>query len=216
MQTKKTTENQEKIKKVRKKFNIVVSGAAVMDICCDNVKELAKIVGSEIAKSGHTLVTGATTGVPYFAALGCHEAGGENLGFSPAESKVDHVRRYKLPIDPFDLIVYTGSDYVGRNVTMTKSADGVIIICGRTGTLHEFATAVECGKPVAILEKSGGTSDKIKFILDESKKIKSPIVFERNPKVLVEKLLKLVEADDKKASKILNEAKKPNRDRRYK
>jgi hypothetical protein len=210
-------EKKEKIyKESKRKFNIVVSGAAVTDLCCDNIKEVAKEVGAEIARRGQTLVTGATTGVPYFSAQGCHEAGGENVGFSPAESKIDHVRRYKLPIDPFDLIIYTGSDYVGRNIIMTKSADGVIIICGRTGTLHEFATAVECGKPVGILEKSGGTADKIKFILDESKKIKSPIVFDRDPKSLVEKLMKLVEADNKKASKILNIAKKPNRNRKYK
>lgn len=198
-------------KVVRKNFNIVVSGAAVIDLCCDNIKEISREVGAEIARRGHTLVTGATSGVPYFAALGCDEAGGINIGFSPAESKVEHIKRYRLPIDPFDVIVYTGSDYVGRNIIMTKSADGVIVICGRTGTLHEFATAVECGKPVGILEKSGGTADKIKYLLDESKKIKSPIVFERDPKVLVEKLLKLVEADDHKANKILNEAKKPNK-----
>ncbi|BFT94290.1 MAG: hypothetical protein MNSN_00280 [Minisyncoccus archaeiphilus] len=200
-------------KVVRKNFNIVVSGAAVMDLCCDDIREVAKEVGSEIAKKGHTLVTGATSGVPYFSAIGCHEAGGRNIGFSPAESKIEHVKRYRLPTEPFDVIVYTGSDYVGRNIIMTKSADGVIVICGRTGTLHEFATAVECGKPIGILEKSGGTADKIKYLLDESKKIKSPIVFERDPKVLVEKLLKLVEADEVKADKILNEAKKPNRRR---
>jgi hypothetical protein len=196
---------------VKKNFNIVVSGAAVIDLCCDNIKEVAKEVGAEIAKQGHTLITGATSGVPFFSALGCHDAKGTNIGFSPAESKIEHIKRYKLPTEPFDIIIYTGSDYVGRNIIMTKSADGVIIICGRTGTLHEFATAVECGKPIGILEKSGGTADKIKYVLDESKKIKSPIVFDRDPKVLVEKLLKLVEADEVKASKILNKAKDPHR-----
>ncbi|MCK9578428.1 hypothetical protein M0R01_02980 [bacterium] len=190
-------------KEPRDKFNIVVSGAAVVDVCCDNIRELSKDVGAEIARKGHTLVTGATTGVPYFTALGCHEAGGENIGFSPAESKIDHVRRYRLPTKPFDLMIYTGSDYAGRDITMTKAADGVIIVCGRIGTLHEFTTAIECGKPIAVLERSGGISDKIKFILQDNTKIKSPIVFDRNPKVLVEKLLKILETEDKKANKIL-------------
>lgn len=194
-------------KEPRDKFNIVVSGAAVTDVCCDDIKEISKEVGAEIARKGHTLVTGATTGVPYFSALGCHEAGGENVGFSPAESKIDHVRRYRLPTKPFDLMIYTGSDYAGRDITMTKAADGVIIVCGRIGTLHEFTTAVECGKPVGVLERSGGISDKIKFILEENPKVKSPIVFDRNPKILVEKLLKLVEADNKKANKILAKSK---------
>jgi hypothetical protein len=208
-----TRNGKSKKRVVSKNFNIVVSGAAVVDLCCDNIKEISKEVGAEIARRGHTLVTGATSGVPYFAALGCAEVGGKNIGFSPAESKVEHAKRYRLPVDPFDIIIYTGSDYVGRNIIMTKSADGVIIICGRTGTLHEFATAVECGKPIGILEKSGGTADKIKYVLDESKKIKAPIVFERNPKILIEKLLVLVAADQAKADKILNKAKDPNRKR---
>ncbi|MDD4409040.1 MAG: hypothetical protein PHW52_00105 [Candidatus Pacebacteria bacterium] len=208
---KKTKKIRKNSKTVKKNYNIVVSGAAVVDVCCDNIKEISKEVGAEIAKKGHTLVTGATSGVPYFAALGCHEAGGMNIGFSPAESKLEHVKRYRLPVDPFDVIIYTGSDYVGRDVTMTKSADGVIIICGRIGTLHEFTTAVECGKPVGILDKSGGMADKIRYILDENRRIKAPIVFERDPKVLVEKLLELAEADDMKASKILNKAKKLKR-----
>lgn len=198
-------------KLVNQKFNIVVSGAAVMDVCCDNIKEISKEVGAEIARQGHTLVTGATSGVPYYAAIGCDEAGGENIGFSPAESKIEHIKRYKLPTDPFDIMIYTGSDYVGRDVTMTKSADGVIIVCGRIGTLHEFTTAVECGKPVGILEKSGGMADKIRYILDENRRIKSPIVFERDPKVLVTKLLELIHADEVKANKVLNKAKKLKR-----
>jgi len=204
--------NENKNKKIinkepRNKFNIVVSGAAVTDVCCDDIKEVSMEMGAEIAKKGHTLVTGATTGVPYFSALGCHEAGGENVGFSPAESKIDHVRRYRLPTKPFDLMIYTGSDYAGRDITMTKAADGVIIICGRIGTLHEFTTAVECGKPTGILERSGGISDKIKFILEDNFKVKAPIVFDRNPKTLLEKVLKLVEAENKKANKILAEKK---------
>jgi uncharacterized protein (TIGR00725 family) len=193
---------------LRKSFNIVVSGAAVMDVCCDDIKEVSKEVGAEIARQGHVLITGATSGVPFFSAIGCDEAGGQNIGFSPAESKIEHIKRYKLPTDPFDIIVYTGSDYVGRDIIMTKSADGVIIVCGRIGTLHEFTTAVECGKPVGILEKSGGMADKIRYILDENRRIKSPIVMERDPKILVEKLVKLIEADEKKANKILNKAKK--------
>lgn len=195
------------VKEPRDKFNIVVSGAAITDVCCDNIKEVSMEIGAEIAKRGHTLVTGATTGVPYFSALGCHEAGGENIGFSPAESKIDHVRRYRLPTKPFDLMIYTGSDYAGRDITMTKAADGVVIICGRIGTLHEFTTAVECGKPIAVLERSGGISDKIKFILEDNYKVKAPIVFDKNPKTLIEKLLKLVEADNKKAHKVLSEKK---------
>ena len=148
----------------KEKYEIVVSGAAQMSHCCKNIKELAKEVGREIARQKCNLVTGATTGAPYFVALGCKEAGGFVIGFSPATSEEAHLKTYKLPLKPFNVMVYTGADYTGRNVIMTKSADGVIIICGRMGTFHEFATAFEVQKPIGVLEGTGGTADKIKLI----------------------------------------------------
>ena len=200
------------------KYQICVSGAATGSTVQAS-HQLAYDLGKAIAKAGKTLTTGATIGLPWYSAKGAFSVKdrvGASVGFSPASTFREHVTVYKLPTVEFDYINFTGMAYVGRNIHLVRSSDALITVGGRMGSLHEFATAVECGKPVAILEKSGGTSDKIKFILDESKKIKSPIVFERDPKVLVEKLLKLVEADDKKAGRILNEAKKPNRDRRYK
>jgi len=109
-------------------YKIAVSGAAVTNHCCDNIILISKEVGREIARSHCVLVSGATTGVPYFSAVGCKEAGGFNVGFSPAESEIEHIKRYRLPVDAFDVMIYTGSDYPGRDIIMTKSADAVIII----------------------------------------------------------------------------------------
>ena len=145
-------------------YKIAVSGAARISHCCRDIEKLSKEVGREIARQKCVLITGATTGVPYFAALGCKEVQGFNVGFSPATSEAAHLKTYKLPIDPFNVMIYTGADYVGRNVIMTKSVDGVIIICGRMGTLHEFATAFEIQKPIGVLERTGGTADKIRVI----------------------------------------------------
>lgn len=185
------------------KYNIVVSGAAVFTPCCEKIKELSKEVGKEVARRGHTLITGATSGVPYYAALGCKEAGGFNIGFSPAASERAHLKTYRLPIDAFDVMIYTGSDYTGRDELMTKAADGIIIICGRTGTLHEFATAVESKKIVGVLEGSGGTADKIKDLMKDiyipySKKI----IFEKDPAALVSKIVMAI-AQKKKDNKCL-------------
>jgi len=141
------------------------------------------------------LVTGATTGVPYFAALGCKESGGFNVGFSPATSENAHLKTYKLPVEPFNVMIYTGADYVGRNVTMTKSVDGVIIICGRMGTLHEFATAFEIQKPIGVLEGSGGTADKIKIIATGPHRGVRKIIYEKDPKKLVRKLINLIKKE---------------------
>lgn len=173
----------------KEKFEIVVSGAAEINHCCKNIEEIAKEIGREIARQKCNLVTGATTGVPYFAALGCKEAGGFSIGFSPAASEKAHLKTYKLPLSPFDIVIYTGADYAGRNVIMTKSADGVIIACGRMGTLHEFATAFEIQKPIGVLEETGGTADKIRKIATGPYRGVKNIIYEKNPEKLVRKLI---------------------------
>jgi uncharacterized protein (TIGR00725 family) len=193
------------------RYNIVVSGAAETKICCHNIEELSREIGVEIAVAGHTLITGATNGVPFYSALGCKEAGGFNVGFSPAESELAHIKSYCLPVDPFDVMIYTGADYTGRDVTMTKSADAVIIICGRMGTLHEFTTAVETKKPIGILERTGGVADEIRNIIKRVySREEEKIIFETNPKILVEKIIKTIEETKKKNIKYLK--KKKNND----
>lgn len=183
--------------KAHESFEIVVSGAAHMRHCCSGIEELSKEVGRQIARLGCNLVTGATTGVPYYAALGCKRAGGFSIGFSPASSEKEHLKTYRLPLDAFDVMIYTGADYVGRNLLMTKSADGVIIICGRIGTLHEFATAFEIQKPIAVLEGSGGTADKIRQLALGPHRGFTKIIYERDPKTLVKNLLKLIKEEKK-------------------
>ncbi len=180
--------------KYEEKVKICVSGAAEVSHCNKEIVELGKEIGRQIAKAGAVLLTGATTGVPYFAAEGYKEAGGEmSVGFSPAGSKSEHLNTYHLPVDMFDLIVYTGFDYVGRNLILTKSADGVVLACGRTGTLNEFTVAFETKTPVGVLQESGGTADMIDQILKKGHRTEKRIVFDSNPEKLVKGLLKLIE-----------------------
>lgn len=177
------------------KFKIAVSGAAHTQHCSKGIRETSVKIGKEIARRKCVLVTGATTGVPYFAAQGCKEARGFSVGFSPAISEAVHLKTYKLPIDVFDVMIYTGSDYVGRNVIMTKSVDGVIIVCGRMGTLHEFATAFEIQKPIAVLEGSGGTADKIRLIASGPYRGVRKIIYDRDPKRLIKKLIEEIKVE---------------------
>ena len=173
-------------------LKIAVSGAAELEICSKNATKLAKEVGKEIVRQKCILVTGATTGVPYYAAKGAQEAGGVSIGFSPAVSKSAHIKTYKLPIDAFDVMVFTGFDYAGRNLLMRRAADGVIVICGRMGTLNEFTIAFEDQKPIGVLEGSGGTADRIRELTKGPFRGEKKIVYERNPKKLVAKLIKLI------------------------
>ncbi len=177
------------------KYKIAVSGAAQIEICCSGVEDLAKEVGREIIRQNCILITGATTGVPYFAALGAKEAKGISIGFSPAVSEIAHRKTYKLPTDAFDVMVYTGFDYSGRNLLMTRAADGVIFICGRMGTLNEFTIAFEDQKPIGVLEDSGGTADKIRDLVKGPFRGKKKIVYDKNPKKLVERLIVLIKKE---------------------
>ena len=177
------------------RYKIIVSGAAVLSPCASDAMEKAKEIGRQIARQKCILITGATTGIPYYAALGCKEVGGFSVGFSPASSERSHLKTYRLPVDVFDIMIYTGSDYVGRDVIMTKAGDALIVICGRMGTLHEFATAFEIQRPIGVLVGSGGIADKVKDLITGKIREAKKVIFESDPKKLVEKVILMIEKE---------------------
>ncbi|MFH1246440.1 MAG: LOG family protein [Candidatus Liptonbacteria bacterium] len=179
------------------KYKIAVSGAAVTSHCSRDALEKAEEVGREIAKANCVLVTGATTGVPYWAAKGAKEAGGMVIGISPAATRIHHVKTYHLPTDYQDLIMYTGFGYSGRNLLLTRAADAVITLCGRIGTLNEFTDAFEDGKVQGVLVGSGGTAELIPEILEKSKRGNGMMVFEKDPATLIKKIVELLKEEEK-------------------
>ncbi len=174
------------------KYKICVSGAAETNHCGDGALESAKDLGREIVRQGAVLVTGATTGIPYWSAIGAKEEGGISIGISPAASEKEHINVYNLPTDYFDMIIYTGFNYSGRNLLLTRASDGVIFCCGRMGTLNEFTVAFEDGKPSGILQGSGGTADMIEDLVSKMHRGPGKIVYDKNPKNLVEKVIELI------------------------
>ena len=178
-------------------YKIAVSGAAITSVCNIKAPKLAEEVGKEIVKQGCILVTGATTGIPDFSAKGAKAVGGFSVGFSPASTEKEHIKKYKLPTKNYDVIVYTGSGYAGRNLLMTRAADGIIVICGRMGTLNEFTIAFEDEKPIGILTGTGGTADKIKNLLKRPFRGHHDVVYDSDPKQLVKKLIQLVKEEKK-------------------
>ncbi len=177
------------------KYKICVSGAAETGHCAIDALEKAEQIGREIAEAGMVLVTGATTGIPYWSAKGAKEAGGIVIGLSPAASESAHIKAYKLPTDYHDVIVYTGFDYSGRNLLLTRSADAVVTICGRMGTLNEFTIAFEDHKPIGVLTGTGGMADMLKDIVDKSHRGPGKVIYDPDPKRLVEKLIDLIEKE---------------------
>ena len=180
------------------KLKIGVCGAAETGTCGVNAFEQAKELGRQIVIQGGMLVTGATTGFPFWSAIGAKEEKGVSIGFSPAANAREHVDTYRLPLDYMDLIVYTGFGFPGRDLLFTRSCDAVILGCGRIGTIHEFTIAFEDGKPIGILEGEWTMSDTIKEIIARSNRPSTNIIFEKDPKILVQKIIEMVAKDKKK------------------
>ena len=179
------------------KYKICISGAADTGHCAIDAPEKAEEMGREIARRGMVLVTGATIGIPYWAAKGAKEEGGMVIGLSPAASEAAHKKTYKLPTDYHDLIIYTGFEYSGRNLLLTRSADAVINICGRMGTLNEFTIAFEDGKPIGVLEGTGGTADELRDIVKRMHRGPGRVVYSKDIKELLDKVVAEIEKDKK-------------------
>lgn len=179
------------------KIKIGVSGAAETGHCGLHALDMAKDLGREIVRQGGILVTGATTGFPLWACMGAKEEHGISIGLSPAQSEKDHVEGWRLPVDYMDLIIYTGFGFPGRDLLFTRSCDAIIIGCGRIGTIHEFTIAFEDEKPLGVLEGPWTMADQIKDMIAKSNRPGDRVIFDSDPKKLIERLMVMVEADKK-------------------
>jgi hypothetical protein len=178
------------------KYQICVSGAAAGSTVQAS-HQLAYDLGKAIAESGATLTTGATVGLPWFAAQGAFsvkDRRGVSVGFSPASSFREHVTVYRLPTVEFDYINFTGMAYVGRNIHLVRSSDAVITVGGRMGSLHEFATAIESQKVIGVLLGSGGLADYIPTLLKNVEALDAKnVIYDTNPARLVGKVIKALD-----------------------
>jgi uncharacterized protein (TIGR00725 family) len=194
----------------RLRYSICVSGAA-SGSTVQTAAKFAQVVGAEIARGGHILTTGATIGLPYQAAMGAKKAGGMSIGFSPAVSLREHLRKYRLPSNCYDFINFTGLNYVGRDLYLVQSSDAVITIGGRFGSLHEFTSALEAHKPCGILTGSGGTADEIPKLVEALElPDDSLVVYDDNPEKLVKRIVAIL---DKKYADIRDQLE--NRDEHW-
>ena len=63
--------------------------------------------------------------------------------------------------------------------------------------LNEFTTAFEDKRVVGVLTETGGVSQDIDHILTLAKRGRKRIVFDSDPKALVDKVIKLIRVNDK-------------------
>lgn len=154
------------------------------------LEEIAYALGEAIAEKGFVLITGACPGLPYECARGVSDNGGLSIGISPALSLDEHVHKYHSPSDNFDVIIYTGSGLMGREVTNIRSSDMVVILGGRSGTLGEFAIAYDEGKLIGVLKGSGGITTALPDIIASfgDKDTGALLVYDADPQQLMVRL----------------------------
>ena len=130
---------------------IAVSGSSGDD---NNLSKFAldsaENVGYYIAKKGGVLICGGKDGIMEAAARGARRGGGLTIGILPASK--ERANRF------IDIAIPTYAGYL-RNYLLITSADAVIGIAGRWGTLNEISLALNLAKPTVVLKGSGGWSD---------------------------------------------------------
>jgi len=107
------------------------------------VLEWAEEVGALLARGGASVVTGGLGGVMRAAARGATAAGGMTVGILPGDDPSEANEFIQLPLA-------TGLGVV-RNLVVVTSADAVVAVGGRHGTLSEIGLALRMGRQVVAL-----------------------------------------------------------------
>ena len=124
----------------------------------DDVYKLAEEVGRLIAEAGGIAVTGGGSGIMEATSKGAKLAGGLVVGILP-EGDRKGANAY------IDVAIPTGVGYALRNITTIRACDSVIMIRGSSGTLNEVTQAYAHGKPLTVLQGTGGFADRLEEFL---------------------------------------------------
>ncbi len=153
--------------------------------CTEEHSKIAYETGSEIAKTGHVLVTGGLGGVMEAASHGARDSNGLTVGIIP-QADASMANEY------CDVVIPTGMGLT-RDFLTALSADGIIIIGGGSGTLSEICAAYMNKKPMVAIRNMGGVNAQfIDNYLDHRQNIK--IIGVDTPKEAVVKILELITA----------------------
>ena len=171
------------------KLTIGVMGSSGGNLS-EEVLRKAYSLGEAIAERDAILITGGCPGLPYEAVRGAKAKGGLVVGISPGLSIDEHRGTYASPVEGFDVLIYTGSGLMGREITNIRSCDIVVIAGGRTGTLGELAIAYDEGRLIGVLTGTGGITEIVEEILRVSgKDTGACVLYDDDPKRLIDRLI---------------------------
>jgi len=132
---------------MRRKFQVVVIG----DAQADNTKlAFAEKLGQYLGKKGYTVITGGRSGIMEAVSKGAFKAGGLTIGIIPGPDFKE--------ANPWCSVVIPTDLGHARNSITALSADVIISIGGKAGTLTELGFGWIFNKPIISVSKFGGWS----------------------------------------------------------
>lgn len=117
-----------------------------------------------LAERGVTVISGGGTGVPYAALEGASLSGGTSVAIIGQDRSADEDAELNAVAS---VRIYTGSGWDGRSVVAVKSADVLVAIGGRNGTVNEITLAYLNQIPTVVLAGSSQSIDRLISALDQ-------------------------------------------------
>jgi uncharacterized protein (TIGR00725 family) len=148
--------------------------------CSPEETKLAESVGELLAQQGATIVCGGLGGVMEAACRGAKSKGGLTVGILPGQDP--------STANPWvDVPVVTGIGEA-RNIVVVKSAQAVIAIGGRYGTLSEIAYALKNNTPVIglntwSLSRNGREDDSVVEVKNATEAVDKAISLAKRRKI---------------------------------
>ena len=156
------------------------------DRSTDQSRNIAFVVGVEVARSGSVLICGGLGGVMESACMGAKEYNGVTVGIIPQEE-------FSFANEFCDIVICTGIGFA-RDFIVATSCDGIIAIGGGVGTLIELGVGYMIKKIMVAVSGSGGIAEMYggKF-LDERNMV--PIIVAKDAYSAVQIVLNNIKKD---------------------
>jgi hypothetical protein len=106
---------------------------------------VAKKIGKLVAVYDHILINGGCTGLPGLASESALLEGGISIGISPNNQSTFSKKQ---------IIINTGFGYKGRNIIIIRSANIVLCLPGKLGTINELTIALDENKPCYFVDSN--------------------------------------------------------------
>jgi len=156
---------------MNRKIQIGVMGSAADLKYSKDIEKIAEEIGYWVAKKGAVLVFGAEKDYDSLSTAACRgakKAGGITVGVTYGKGKDIYEK------ENADIVIASGLERGGgRETVLVLSCDAIIAVSGGSGTLTEIAIAYQANIPIAVIEGTGGWSDKLKDqFIDARKRIK--------------------------------------------